>query len=114
LPTLDIEALQKAGFLVGPWPKHATGDFDGRLPPMMKLLLAADPSAAQAMSTLGADFEFLDVDPEDDAQLKACAELAAAIRTLVAELAARGPVVVSERLTTSLAIGVSEQRATTL
>ena len=38
----------------------------------MKLLLAADPAAAQAMATLGADFEFHDVDPEDAQQLAAC------------------------------------------
>ena len=59
LPTLDVDALKAAGHDIGPWPEAATGDFDGRLPPMMKLLLAADPAAAEAMTTLGADFEFL-------------------------------------------------------
>ena len=29
-----------------PWPDEASGDFDGRMPPLMKLRLAADPSAA--------------------------------------------------------------------
>ena len=65
LPTLDVEALKQAGHDIGPWPEAATGDFDGRLPPAMKLLLAADPAAAQAIAKLGAGFEFQDVDPDD-------------------------------------------------
>ena len=56
LPTLDVEALKAAGHDIGAWPEAATGDFDGRLPPVMKLLLAGDPAAAQAMATLGAGF----------------------------------------------------------
>jgi hypothetical protein len=80
LPTLDVDALKTAGHNIGPWPAAATGDFDGRLPPAMKLLLAADPSAAKAMAMLGEDFEFLDVDRDDDKQLAACADLAAAIK----------------------------------
>ena len=87
LPTLDVEALKAAGHDIGAWPEEATGDFDGRLPPVMKLLLAADPAAAQAMRTLGADFEFLDVDPDDPRQLAACAALAGAIKQLLGQLA---------------------------
>ena len=73
LPTLDVDALREAGHDIGPWPEEATGDFDGRLPPVMKLLLAGDPAAAEAMATLGADFDFFDVDPDDPEQLAACA-----------------------------------------
>ena len=83
LPTLDVAALQAAGFDIGAWPKGATGDFDGRLPPVMKLLLAADPAAAQAMAKLGADFDFQDVNPKDRQQLEACAALATAIKKLM-------------------------------
>ena len=87
LPTLDTAALKSAGFDIGTWPKGATGDFDGRLPPAMKLLLAADPAAAQAMAKLGADFDFQDVDPNDRQHLEACAALATAIKKLMPDLA---------------------------
>lgn len=99
LPTLDTEALEAAGFRIADWPQGATGDFDGRLPPMMKLLLAADPAAAKAIEKLGADFDFYDVDPDDPSQLEACATLASSIRTLIAEFGARGPIVAQERIT---------------
>jgi hypothetical protein len=102
LPTLDVEALKEAGHDIGAWPEEATGDFDGRLPPTMKLLLASDPEAAKAMATLGADFEFFDVDPDDPQQLEATATLAGAIKQLFAELANAGPPAAAERLQISL------------
>src|SRR5262249_29138919 len=86
LPTMDIAAMRSAGFDVGTWPRGAPGDFDGRLPPAMRLLLAADPAAAQAMTKLGAGFDFQDVNPKDRQQLEACAALAAAINKLMTEL----------------------------
>jgi hypothetical protein len=102
LPTLDIEALKAAGHEIDSWPEEASGDFDGRLPPAMKLLLAADPAAAHAMATLGEEFEFLDVDPVDDQQLEASGSLAKAIEELMVDLGRRGPAAVRERLTASL------------
>jgi hypothetical protein len=108
LPTLDVEALKAAGHDLGGWPEQATGDFDGRLPPMMKLLLAADPVAAQAIRTLGEDFEFLDIDPDDSRQLAACAALAQAIKQLLGQLATSGPDVVQQRLATALGRQVSD------
>jgi hypothetical protein len=102
LPTLDVDALREAGHHIGLWPEEATGDFDGRLPPAMKLLLAADRPAADAMIALGADFEFQDVDPDDPVQLVACAVLATAIRDLMGDIGRRGPSAVRERLATAL------------
>lgn len=98
LPTMDVAAMRSAGFDVGVWPKGATGDFDGRLPPEMKLLLASDPAAAQAMAKLGPDFDFQDVDPKNRAQLEACAALATAIRKLSEELTASKDATVCTRL----------------
>jgi hypothetical protein len=108
LPTLDGDALKSAGHDIGNWPEQATGDFDGRLPPLMKLLLAADPAAAQAIHTLGADFEFLDIDPDNPQQLAACAALARAIKQLIGQLATSGPTVVQERLANTLGRPVSD------
>lgn len=102
LPTLDVDALQESGYEIGAWPEDATGDFDGRLPPAMKLLLAGDTAAATAMRTLGADFEFFDVDPDDTAQLAACATIATSVKKLFAELAAQDQAALRGRMKAAL------------
>ena len=107
LPMLDVEALRAAGHDVGEWPEGASGDFDGRLPPPMKLLLAGDPAAAKAIATLGEDFEFFDVDPDDAEQLAATADLAVAIKNLLFDVRDRGPAAVRERLSATLARDVA-------
>ena len=114
LPTLDVDALKKAGHNIGPWPQGATGDFDGRLPPAMKLLLAADPAAAKAMAKLGPAFEFQDVSAADAGQLAACADLATATKTLFSDLCKRGPIAIRERMSIVLGRKVTEDEATTL
>jgi hypothetical protein len=110
LPTLDIDALRAAGNDVGAWPDAATGDFDGRLPPVMKLLLAGDPDAAKAIEALGYNFEFFDIDPDDAEQLQACATLAATIKKLLAELSSSGLTSASERLRIALGQEVDDAR----
>jgi hypothetical protein len=114
LPTLDVDALREAGHDIGPWPEKATGDFDGKLPPVMRLLLASDPHAAQAMATLGDDFDFFDVDPDDQQQLARCATLARAIRQLLVDLGNSGTGTVRERLTTALGGNVSPTESAAL
>jgi hypothetical protein len=108
LPTLDVDALKKAGRDIGAWPKGATGDFDGRLPPAMKLLLAGDPAAATALEKLGPEFEFQDVDSTNAEQMVAVAELAKAIKTLFSDLSHRGSEAVRKRLSAGLGREVSE------
>jgi hypothetical protein len=100
VPTLDVEALRAAGHDIGHWPEAANGDFDGRLPPPMKLLLSADPAAAEAMHTLGEDFDFFDVEPDDPEQLAACAAVAKAIKQLFTEIGSSGNTALRERLAT--------------
>lgn len=65
LPLLDVELLADYGFPVDQWPEQARGDFDGALPPLVWLLLSADPAATSALERLGSDFEFGDVNPDD-------------------------------------------------
>jgi hypothetical protein len=108
LPMLDVAALKSAGHDIGEWPKNASGDFDGRMPPMMKLLVAADVEAASAIDKLGPDFEFLDVDPDDREQLAAAATIAAAIKDMLTDLSQRGPGAVRERLSKVLGRDVAE------
>lgn len=114
LPTMDIAAMRSAGFDMGTWPKGATGDFDGRLSPVMKLLLAADPAAAQAMAKLGAGFDFQDVNPKDRQQLDACAALTTAITKLIGELAQSPETTICSRLETVLGRPLSRTDATNL
>jgi len=114
LPTIDSDAVKEAKLDVGPWPDGATGDFDGRLSPMMKLLLAADPAAAKAMTSLGTSFEFLDVDPDDPEQVAAAATVAKAIRSTLVDISQRGPVAVQKRLATVTGQPVTAEQANKL
>lgn len=114
LPIMDVEAIKKAGLVIGPWPKNASGDFDGRLPTAMKLLLAGDPAAGAAITKLGATFEFQDVDPQDKGQLATALSLGTAIKSLLADINARGAVAVRERLAAALGRDVTETEAATL
>jgi hypothetical protein len=114
LPTLDVDALREAGHDIGVWPEKASGDFDGRLPPVMKLLLASDAAAAEAMVTLGEGCDFFDVDPHNPKQLAACATLAGAIRQLMLDLGNSGTNIVRERLSAALGGNVSAVEAAAL
>ncbi len=114
LPIMDREALKMGGYDIGTWPAAATGDFDGRLPATMKLLLLGDPAGAAAISKLGAAFEFQDVDPKNKEQLAAAASLGAAIRSLLADIGSRGAMAVRERLSASLGRDVTKAKAATL
>jgi hypothetical protein len=95
LPTIDTAAID-----AGQWPERATGDFDGELPAFTKLLLAADPAAHEALQTLGADFSFFDVDPNDPDQVAAAATLVGALKRLLAETQEEGHSAVAYRLRT--------------
>jgi len=108
LPMLDTNQLRKAGFEIDGWPEEASGDFDGRLPPAMKLLLSADPAASRTIEQLGADFDFADIDPENKTHLEACATLAKGITRLLADLSQRSSTAIRERLTMALGQDVSE------
>jgi hypothetical protein len=91
LPLLDVEALADAGHPVSNWPERASGDFDGRLPAMMKLLLARDTKAREAIEVLGPGFDFFDVDPDDEQQMAATATLVTAMEQMLDELATNKP-----------------------
>ena len=114
LPMLDTEALADAGSNVGQWPEDATGEFDGALPSVAKLLLATDAKAARAMQELGADFDFFDVDPEDSEQVAAAADIVLATKLLYRELATDGQEAIRQRLARLLGRDVSQRELTLL
>lgn len=98
VPTLDLDALHEAGHETGPWPESASGDFDGKLPATMQVLLAADPDAGVAMTRLGEGFTLADVDPDDPQQVAAAAEIGRATKELLDEIANDGHTALEERL----------------
>ncbi|MEQ8850115.1 hypothetical protein [Botrimarina sp.] len=98
LPMIDHDALVDAGHAPPAWPDALRGDFDGGLPPFTKLLLAADPRAAEAMTLLGEDFSFFDVDPRDPQRVAAAQSLAEALRRLLDDLQEEGHGAVSYRI----------------
>ena len=98
LPMIDVETLRAAGHNIGQWPEQAAEEFDGPLPPITKLLLVADDRAASALETLGADFDFFDVDPDDPDQLKAAGEIVWATKQLLYEVSVQGQAALRVRL----------------
>src|SRR4051794_25502126 len=108
LPVIDVDALKSTGLDVGAWPKAAIGDFDGQLPPAMKLLLAGDEKASLAMTALGATFDFQDVNPKDPQHLKASAALAIAIKKLLHDFEANPETTIRDRLRLALGREISE------
>lgn len=107
LPMIEVEALEEAGHNIGQWPADASDEFDGALPPITKLLLAADPRAANAMGVLGADFDFFDVDPDDQDQLQAAANVIWATKRLLNDLSVQGQAAIRQRVELLLARKIS-------
>ncbi|MGI9515778.1 MAG: hypothetical protein ACR2NP_01920, partial [Pirellulaceae bacterium] len=101
LPMLDVEALASHGKQIGQWPNACAGDFDGTLPPAMKILLMADPTAAKILRDRPADFEFSDLDPADARDLSDAAELAWAIKGLMYDLSTEPAGTIQRRLETA-------------
>ena len=102
LPMIEVDTLADAGQQIGQWPAQASDEFDGSLPPITKLLLAADQRAAAALVTLGADFDFFDVDPDDPEQLKAAGEIVWATKRLLFDVSVQGQHALRSRLETVL------------
>jgi hypothetical protein len=118
LPMLDMKAIEQAGFSVGNWPLSATGDFDGVIPAPMRVLLLADPTAKEILSARGSKFEFIDLDPENRQDVKQAVELTWAIKRLLGDLSAKGPLELKRRmelvLNTELPESELDQMITTL
>ncbi len=98
LPMLDTEALARHGHAVGQWPGECDGDFDGTLPPAMKMLLMADPTAAAVLAQRPTDFEFSDLDPDNPRDVAEAAQLAWAIKDLLYDLSSEPDGAIQQRL----------------
>ena len=103
LPMLDMEAIEGANLSAGSWPLSATGDFDGDVPPMMRLLLMADDEANAILTGAGPSFSFADVDRNDSGAIADAVTLAWSIKRLLFDLTNGGRAEIQRRL--SLALG---------
>ena len=108
LPMLDDVALADAGLSIEQWPSDALGDFDGDVSPILKLLLAAEPNANEAMARLGYEFSFFDIDPTDPNQTADAATIASALKRLLEEIQEEGHANFAYRLRTLLGAEVSD------
>lgn len=98
LPSINEASLSEAGLSTLNWPAQATDDFDGSLPALMKILLAADPATADIMRSLGEDFSFFDIDPDDKEQVAKAAQMMMSIRNLFNEIQEEGHDAIGYRL----------------
>lgn len=108
LPMLDMEAIGEQQKSVGSWPLTATGDFDGGLSPLMRLLLAADEKVKPILDDLPLAFDFSDVDPDDAKAVADTVELAWAIKRLLHELSTEGVAALERRIELALHIDATE------
>ena len=114
LPTLDVEALKKAGHDIGAMAEGGDGRF--RRP-----AAAGDEAAAggrsgggEAMAKLGADFEFQDVDPDDPQAACGVCRFGGGDQDAAGRLSKRGPAAVRERLSAALGRDVTDAEVATL
>jgi hypothetical protein len=87
LPTFDFDAFRREKATAPEsWPDAARGDFDGKLPDIMVLLLAADKKATDALARFAPHFDLARIDANQPDDVKNAAVLATAITELVLEL----------------------------
>lgn len=108
LPMLDTNAIEAADLKIGSWPLAATGDFDGAIPPIMRVMLAADPQAAEIFNRQGSEFDFSDIDPNNAADVADAVDLTWAIKRLLFELSLDGPRAVKTRLESVLGLKIHD------
>ncbi len=108
LPTLDVQALSRAGHSVPEWPANLQGDFDGSLSPMMALLLFGDPVVRTILVEQQDLFDFFYVDPQDERGLQRATDYAAAIIRLKAEVIQSGRLALKKRLVAATGMEISD------
>lgn len=98
LPILDVDAIENYNASIGSWPMAATGDFDGPLPPLMRILLSADPQAAKVLKSKDDRFDFSDFDASRAADVEQSVTLVWAIKRLMFEMARDGESSIARRI----------------
>ena len=114
MPMLDLDAIAAEKLDVGRWPTNATGDFDGRIPELMRLLLFKDQYARKILEKHGSDFEFGDFDPDDAVDVDEAVQLAWSIKYLIYDLASGGETELRNRLEFAFQRPISEDECQVL
>lgn len=108
LPMLDLDAIQDQALSIGDWPESATGDFDGRISGLMRMLLFKDRYARSILEARGEDFEFGDFDPDLESDVKDAVTLAWSIKNLLYDLAMGGESELRNRIEFSIQRSLNE------
>ena len=110
LPMLDIDAIRQHGFSVGLWPENAAGDFDGRIPELMQILMSCDRRFMEIMENRGGGFDFSDLNPESASDVKDAVEIAWSIKKMIHDLALGGRDALLARFSTALNLSQDDER----
>ncbi len=110
LPMIDKTAIAEAGLSIGQWPEECDGDFDGQLPATMKLLLAFEPAVADVFARRGPNFEFSDLDPQNQRDIADATTIVWAIKQLLFDLSIDGRAGIQRRLEKSLRSSIEPQQ----
>lgn len=94
VPGLDIAGLRDKGAAIGEWPEFA----DGTVPPVMNLLLSADPEYRAAKIVFDSIDDPMDLFDADDEQLAAVETLAWSVKSLLFDLRSKGVASLHARL----------------
>ncbi|MEZ6091270.1 MAG: hypothetical protein R3C05_25290 [Pirellulaceae bacterium] len=105
-PMLDTQAMSAAGHVVEAWPDDARGVFDGKLSPVLRLLLRSDPATRDVLKRLPVDGNIGHFNPSNPQDMADAKRLADAICRLTDALADDGYEAIAKRL--SHATGLDE------
>lgn len=95
---LAVPALIRPPRIVGRWPQEVSGYNDGRIGPLTRLLLAADPKAARALPFLPDGYDLARVQADDEKQNAAARVVSRAIVRLMDAVATQGAPAIERRL----------------
>ena len=105
LPMVDRQALDRFAVNIGIWPSDCEGDFDGALTPLTRHLLTLEVESRDALKRFqakyGENFEFTDIDPEDEQQVRDAGRLIWSIKRSLHELGKLDRSELAQKLTAS-------------
>ena len=99
LPSIDIRGLAQRGLPIGDWPDEAGQFMDGKVPPLMRLLLMVDTDFRVFSDQLPDSGKLSDFDLDANEDREALKALAITSRRLLERLAHGGQQTIQERLT---------------
>ncbi len=97
LPTLPVEITAEITDGIAAWPERATGYYDGKLSPLLRMLLRGNQPTADAMDAI-TEHDFSRLNPDDPRQQKAAKLIAAELIRLLHEVSREGQPALLDRL----------------